>query len=923
MTNIKLKKKILSKVDFTPGSLFQFKNAESHKKFLESSVVKSFGSVLESVYNYFNGIAPESHTTAPKAVLFSGRLATRRKAKIAKTNGIPYKAIKSDQFLGNLRTTLSGLNLEQDVSSALRVIKNSYELLKNGEYFYQADLKYIKTVSQACRNVSGAFDFKGLSSSEQIEVQEFGLFSLETDKKETVHMILPILPRYFNMVKRVYQRAKRGFVTLTDGTLIKKDNAVKINNIWYEKGKEAILLDEKWVIYDRRIHFKDFRTDKWFSAEAKDYRDYLIDYVDGKPIIGFSISRLTDCDERRVAYRDPSGSWQAKPCFNYNALIAARGFIDLLPKYDLIIHKDDVPYIKGSFETLGANGWNSFNSIKPKYLTTDPDMSPSLRKHLSQVNYKNGTDSVTNIISENKPYSFGVELETSGGAIPHHTQNLFNWKAVRDGSVQGAEYVTGVLFGDSGFNHVSNLCSVLSKYTKVDKSCGFHVHIGNCSFSKEFNIYMMLTGYLLEKELFNMMPASRASNTFCTPITTRWLNKEELFALASQKLGKEEYKKVLDSLYARLYQHLLRNEETKDGNRSDLQLSAKVNRRKKHPGGHYGSGHGSARYNWLNLLNSNFIQRSKNLDTLIFPKNNKSMKDLTIDDFEYGNINQKSSYDYERDNRTNRGPGQSSPPLFILSESPAIRNIQRETLRGFLNSHDFIDVLNSNRLFRSIENMRRNRSGFEERYRNAVRYYQNILSETPRENYPVAVLTFLAELPERMYESYNTIGFLNDLVNDYPELRERLLRIEENFGVRDIDPSQLSGSTIPKRKIVEKPDHKSVYTVEFRIHSGTTNSIKVRNWLLICMAIVFFAEERRYMLNQILLQPKPALTLETVLKEAYSEKLSSMLIQYVEIRKKMFSVDRKGSEQEMKEGVSDKEILSVFETIKDLKKECV
>lgn len=66
-------------------------------------------------------------------------------------------------------------------------------------------------------------------------------------------------------------------------------------------------------------------------------------------------------------------------------------------------------------------------------------------------------------------------------------------------------------------------------------------------------------------------------------------------------------------------------------------------------------------------------------------------------------------------------------------------------------------------------------------------------------------------------------------------------------------------------------------TVEFRIHSATTNSDKLVNWLYICMAILNYAENN-------LISETP-MTLSEILEFSYSDKTVNILNDYIEVRK--------------------------------------
>lgn len=128
-----------------------------------------------------------------------------------------------------------------------------------------------------------------------------------------------------------------------------------------------------------------------------------------------------------------------------------------------------------------------------------------------------GTDSKTYLSTEGLKYSFGVELETCSGflSLSDYFINKLNIRSVRDGSVKGSEYVTGVLKGDAGFNQLYNISSILNKQNKVDKTCGMHVHIGGANFNKSFSVYAHILSEKIENSMFSIVSKTRRHNSYC------------------------------------------------------------------------------------------------------------------------------------------------------------------------------------------------------------------------------------------------------------------------------------------------------------------------------------------------------------------------------------------------------------------------
>lgn len=228
--------------------------------------------------------------------------------------------------------------------------------------------------------------------------------------------------------------------------------------------------------------------------------------------------------------------------------------------------------------------------------------------------YKFGLKSPSFLRTEGKKYTFGVELETICGVIPSYLDDELNYEAVHDGSlrdengnVNGGEYVTGILTGDTGFLQLHKLTYELKRRTKVDFKCGMHVHLGleNCaSFNKELIVTLYKLCLMVESQIFELLPISRRNNEYCRNI-------------ASMNLM------YYDSDFESKYNFDIKTNEYYDDIvnfvSSGFSSSDKVNKKKDHPMGHKcGYNHRSARYCWLNLVPTLFDTRKNGIYTVEF-----------------------------------------------------------------------------------------------------------------------------------------------------------------------------------------------------------------------------------------------------------------------------------------------------------------
>ena len=227
-----------------------------------------------------------------------------------------------------------------------------------------------------------------------------------------------------------------------------------------------------------------------------------------------------------------------------------------------------------------------------------------------------GIESKTYVASEGLKYSFGVELETSQGLVTlqDYFINRLNLSSIRDGSVLGAEYVTGVLKGDSGFNQLYRASTVLNKQNKVDKSCGMHVHIGGANFNKAFSVYAHILSEKIQDSMFSIVSKTRRGNSYCGDVIK--LGLEDVIKKYGASYG-------VEVAYKELYEHMTYG----------YALGSAHNKKHNHHYGRYcGKYNGIAdednfRYKWLNLIPCNFNVRgiqhpkngyNKNADTIEF-----------------------------------------------------------------------------------------------------------------------------------------------------------------------------------------------------------------------------------------------------------------------------------------------------------------
>lgn len=354
-------------------------------------------------------------------------------------------------------------------------------------------------------------------------------------------------------------------VTLRDGKTAKVKNCCRIRNNWY-------LLTNKDVIKD--------------------------DFTQGYTLKGYEVTYIKDFEEDGTPIYGKTDVNNAKnriPVEVYNHNTSYILDYDMISKSKLVEN-----YSHGTLTNPGHPDLKKLNDISKikTYLTFRNYFS---NRHLTlQQQFKLGLKSPTHSICEGINYSFGIELEVSRGFLPEWKayHKLLNVMCVRDGSLNGGEgggeYVTGVLTGDTGFNQLQELCLELSKRTKVNNSCGMHLHIGNINFTNQFLVNSYVLALLLEDEIFSLLPDSRRNNRYCKRL------KKFKFRVA---LNNSKNNIELEEDYNTLFRYIAVEKVNNP--------TFEYNKNSQHPmGAKCGYSHDTPRYCWLNYVPAVFNTRN-------------------------------------------------------------------------------------------------------------------------------------------------------------------------------------------------------------------------------------------------------------------------------------------------------------------------
>lgn len=383
--------------------------------------------------------------------------------------------------------------------------------------------------------------------------------------------ITKIAPSMPEIVKTAtVKKAPKGFKTSFDGSYIQEDAAVKIGRYYYEKGNTAVLLNSIWTVNNPDLIAKDSSTGLY--SYKYDMCKLVVDCIDGFYQYGYCVA---------------TGG-------------TVNGFEGTRESYvEVMLASTEVAIKAGFVECIRSGNWTKGFSLGisknsgPEFFQHTQTKSDSLAH-----NIRYGLMSPTFLLTEGKKYTFGVEMETSSGIMrPYVYKNRLNVDCIRDGSVPGGEYVTGILQGDCGFNQLKKICYEAALRCTVDASCGVHVHVGGFKPNKEFSVFSYILGMKLEKEIMSMMPPSRRKNQYCASLP-KLLKKADLPTLG---MSKDKYKFVIDEAWSKIFEYVTKYKPSRE-----------VNKGKVHPGGRYGSGsrEENARYKWLNFVPCNTVRKA-------------------------------------------------------------------------------------------------------------------------------------------------------------------------------------------------------------------------------------------------------------------------------------------------------------------------
>jgi hypothetical protein len=127
--------------------------------------------------------------------------------------------------------------------------------------------------------------------------------------------------------------------------------------------------------------------------------------------------------------------------------------------------------------------------------------------------------------------TYGVEFETSKGYIPERLCYKHGLIPLRDGSIEGLEYVTIPLSGSKGLYNLYEICELLKNRCKYDFKCSMHLHLAGVKreITDVMNFHKIMS--IAQKEMFLLQPDYKLNATrygknknYSAPMSTKRVN---------------------------------------------------------------------------------------------------------------------------------------------------------------------------------------------------------------------------------------------------------------------------------------------------------------------------------------------------------------------------------------------------------------
>jgi len=387
---------------------------------------------------------------------------------------------------------------------------------------------------------------------------------------------------------------KNRIIKTFTGKKAKRSDCKRIRGQYYLVGDvsikdsgECYKIEDQYHRFNNGLIEYDHNVKKYVLIHKNHLKSGIVDINNEEPIIGFYTPNLV---ENVVLRDDPNKVSKDLHCISEEIALKL-GYKERL---------GDGIFYSTKHSSITAKFLNEISNkiINKSRLPYDSRFSQGITKNIFNSHFKpDYSNNQLNVLGdwlEDNGITFGVEFETSTGYVAERLCYKYGVLALRDGSIDGLEYVTIPLSGKKGLYALKGICEELKKRTKFDIKCALHIHVGGLKREENSILASYNLGYLLQDELFEMQPFYKRGNT---GYHNNPREKDYSKKIAKSVHDNINEPKTLKEKFARLF-YMASDSRSYDNYNNDLK---KV---KKHPSDPKGTSKWNihSRYTWLNLV---------------------------------------------------------------------------------------------------------------------------------------------------------------------------------------------------------------------------------------------------------------------------------------------------------------------------------
>lgn len=335
---------------------------------------------------------------------------------------------------------------------------------------------------------------------------------------------------------------KNKIVTSYSGIRIERQYVKYIRDKYYIPNEECFFIHGQWYRINSGKIIYDYRIKRWRLISDGPYVVGIVNINHDKPSDPFITGEFSpNPTDINVAV----GKYQHKilRCIDKNLLKGSITFKEspmdlyyvqslikdkrLLTMYTTIprignpsTHYPQIPYEYGVADIL------SLFVPKFKEYNLNTSIPQSARKYTTK---------------EYLPYTFGVEFETTRGAIPQRYLFQYGLVPCRDGSIAGFEYATIPLEGATGIKALYKHTQLLQQFCRIAYTDSVHIHLGGYPRTKKSIMALYKLCVIIQNDIYKLSPPAYKQTSlfkrrdYCNPLryiptsTTEPYNFEKLY----------------------------------------------------------------------------------------------------------------------------------------------------------------------------------------------------------------------------------------------------------------------------------------------------------------------------------------------------------------------------------------------------------